>query len=94
MKFSGGENAALSRVHEYFWKRDLLSTYKKTRNGMVGADYSTKLSPWLATGCLSPRLLCEEVARNVTFFSIVCIVILKDNSDESYLSFGHVGEKI
>ncbi|XP_039166075.1 cryptochrome DASH, chloroplastic/mitochondrial isoform X4 [Eucalyptus grandis] len=63
MKFSGGENAALSRVHEYFWKRDLLSTYKKTRNGMVGADYSTKLSPWLATGCLSPCLLCEEVKR-------------------------------
>ncbi|XP_030475510.1 cryptochrome DASH, chloroplastic/mitochondrial isoform X1 [Syzygium oleosum] len=63
MKFSGGENAALSRVHEYFWKKDLLSTYKKTRNVMVGADYSTKLSPWLASGCLSPRLICEEVKR-------------------------------
>ncbi|KAF8036694.1 hypothetical protein BT93_C2413 [Corymbia citriodora subsp. variegata] len=63
MRFSGGESAALSRVHEYFWKKDLLSTYKKTRNGMVGADYSTKFSPWLASGCLSPRLLCEEVKR-------------------------------
>ncbi|KAL5699522.1 deoxyribodipyrimidine photo-lyase [Ranunculus cassubicifolius] len=59
----GGENAALSRVNEYFWKKDLLRVYKETRNGMLGADYSTKFSPWLASGCISPRLVHEEVTR-------------------------------
>ncbi|KAK9946172.1 hypothetical protein M0R45_011648 [Rubus argutus] len=63
MKFVGGENAALGRINEYFWNKDLLSIYKKTRNGMLGPDYSTKFSPWLASGSLSPRLVHEEVKR-------------------------------
>ncbi|PIN15927.1 Deoxyribodipyrimidine photolyase/cryptochrome [Handroanthus impetiginosus] len=63
MAFVGGESAALSRVHEYFWKKDLLRTYKVTRNGMLGPDYSTKFSPWLASGSLSPRFIYEEVKR-------------------------------
>uniref|UniRef100_A0A803N1B6 Cryptochrome DASH n=1 Tax=Chenopodium quinoa TaxID=63459 RepID=A0A803N1B6_CHEQI len=61
--FVGGESASLSRVHEYFWKQDLLKTYKETRNGMIGSEYSTKFSPWLASGSLSPRLIYEEVKR-------------------------------
>ncbi|TVU08434.1 hypothetical protein EJB05_41838, partial [Eragrostis curvula] len=63
MHFIGGENAALGRVHEYFWKKDQLKVYKETRNGMLGPDYSTKFSPWLASGSLSPRYICEEVKR-------------------------------
>ncbi|WOL13451.1 cryptochrome DASH, chloroplastic/mitochondrial [Canna indica] len=42
---------------------DLLKIYKETRNGMLGADYSTKFSPWLASGSLSPRYIYEEVKR-------------------------------
>nr|GMD04635.1 cryptochrome DASH, chloroplastic/mitochondrial [Ipomoea batatas] len=30
---------------------------------MLGPDYSTKFSPWLASGCLSPRLIHAEVKR-------------------------------
>ncbi|XP_011008670.1 PREDICTED: cryptochrome DASH, chloroplastic/mitochondrial [Populus euphratica] len=63
MRFLGGETAALSRVHEYFWKKDFLKIYKETRNGMLGPDYSTKFSPWLASGSLSPRFIYEEVKR-------------------------------
>ncbi|KAI4379841.1 hypothetical protein MLD38_006085 [Melastoma candidum] len=59
----GGESAALSRVEEYFWMKDLLRTYKVTRNGMLGTDYSTKFSMWLATGCISSRFIHEEVLR-------------------------------
>ncbi|WOL13450.1 hypothetical protein Cni_G22220 [Canna indica] len=44
-------------------KLDLLKIYKETRNGMLGADYSTKFSPWLASGSLSPRYIYEEVKR-------------------------------
>ncbi|XP_044463973.1 cryptochrome DASH, chloroplastic/mitochondrial [Mangifera indica] len=63
MKFIGGESAAVGRVHEYFWKKDLLRVYKETRNGMLGPDYSTKFSPWLASGSLSPRYIYEEIKR-------------------------------
>ncbi|XP_052200781.1 cryptochrome DASH, chloroplastic/mitochondrial isoform X2 [Diospyros lotus] len=59
IRFVGGESAAVSRVHEYLWKK----IYKETRNGMLGPDYSTKFSPWLASGSLSPRFIYEEVKR-------------------------------
>jgi deoxyribodipyrimidine photo-lyase len=47
----------------YLWDKDLIADYFNTRNGMVGGDYSTKFSPWLAAGCLSPRRVHHEVRR-------------------------------
>ena len=40
-----------------------LRVYFETRNGMIGADYSSKFSAWLAHGCLSPRYIHAEVKR-------------------------------
>ena len=53
--FAGGETAGKSRVTDYFFTEDRLKTYFDTRNGMIGTGYSTKFSPYLALGCLSPR---------------------------------------
>ena len=61
LAFQGGETAGLARLQDYFWHGDRLKNYKETRNGMVGADYSSKFSPWLALGGLSPRLIYQEV---------------------------------
>ncbi|NJM47750.1 MAG: DASH family cryptochrome [Alkalinema sp. RU_4_3] len=63
LSFKGGESAAIDRLQTYFWKNDCLKTYKETRNDMLGADYSSKFSPWLAMGCLSPRYVHGEVLR-------------------------------
>eukprot|EP00978_Attheya_sp_CCMP212_P022093 scaffold65450_cov49-Attheya_sp.AAC.1 len=63
MEFKGGETAALARVKDYIWDKDRLRIYFDTRNGMLGADYSTKFSPWLAHGCLSPRFVAQECRR-------------------------------
>ncbi|KTG08572.1 cryptochrome DASH [Haloprofundus marisrubri] len=63
LDFEGGETAGLQRLDEYVWERDCLREYKETRNGMVGADYSSKFSAWLNEGCLSPRRVHEEVKR-------------------------------
>ncbi|KAH0145165.1 cryptochrome, partial [Aureobasidium melanogenum] len=32
-----------------------MTTYKDTRNGLLGEDFSTKLSAWLALGCFTAR---------------------------------------
>lgn len=32
-------------------------------NGMLGPNYSSKFSPWLATGSLSPRYVYQEIRR-------------------------------
>jgi deoxyribodipyrimidine photo-lyase len=61
LEFKGGETAGLARLQDYFWQQDCLKTYKATRNGMLGANYSSKFSPWLALGCLSPRYIAAQV---------------------------------
>lgn len=63
LQFVGGETAANQRLNDYFWKQDLLKHYKETRNGLIGADYSSKFSPWLALGAISPRTIFEEVKK-------------------------------
>ena len=50
MIFKGGEDAALERLKHYFWQTEKLKIYKSTRNGLLGMDYSSKYSPWLAWG--------------------------------------------
>ncbi|PZV16582.1 MAG: cryptochrome DASH [Leptolyngbya sp.] len=66
LKFAGGETAGKARLDHYFWQQDCLKTYKETRNGMIGADYSSKFSAWLALGCLSPRYILEQVQKYET----------------------------
>lgn len=59
----GGASVGEQRLRSYIWELDRLRTYKETRNGMLAWDDSSKLSAWLATGCLSARRVYEEVKR-------------------------------
>lgn len=61
--FIGGEDAGLKQLNDYIWEKDLLKSYKETRNGSLGWDYSSKLSPWLAVGALSPKTIYSEVKK-------------------------------
>jgi deoxyribodipyrimidine photo-lyase len=63
LRYEGGESAGLSRLHNYIWKKDLLKDYKETRNGLLGDEYSSKFSAWLAIGALSPRTVYEEIKK-------------------------------
>mgnify|MGYP006278006497 CR=1 FL=1 len=63
ISFTGGEDAGLRRLNEYIWESGNILTYKKTRNGLLGKDYSTKFSAWLADGSLSPKKVIAEVNR-------------------------------
>ncbi len=59
--FIGGETKALERLNYYFNETKLILNYKETRNGLLGGDYSTKFSPWLALGCISPRYILHKL---------------------------------
>ncbi|MFM6954040.1 MAG: DASH family cryptochrome [Sphingobacteriaceae bacterium] len=63
LQFRGGESGGLKRMQEYFWEHDALKSYKITRNGLLGANYSSKFSPWIALGCLSPRKVYWEIKK-------------------------------
>ncbi len=58
--FEGGEQHGLTHSERYFQSK-LASSYKDTRNGLDGMDYSTKFSPWLANGSLSVRQLVRSL---------------------------------
>lgn len=58
-----GEYAAQAHLHHYLWETDRLNTYKDTRNDLLGDSFSTRLSPWLAQGCLSPRQVYAHLRR-------------------------------
>ena len=59
--FEGGESKAWERLNYYFYKKKLLSYYKKTRNGLLGDDYSSKFSPYLAFGNISAKSIQHEI---------------------------------
>ncbi|KAJ1425310.1 DNA photolyase, FAD-binding/Cryptochrome, partial [Ochromonadaceae sp. CCMP2298] len=63
MAFQGGEDAALGRLQQWMFRDDNLKDYFEMRNGMLGEAYSSKLSPWLAAGCISPRQIYHAAKR-------------------------------
>ncbi len=61
--YKGGESEGLERLNHYLWNSKAVTTYKNTRNQLIGADYSSKFSAWLSLGCISPRKIYHELKR-------------------------------
>jgi len=59
--FEGGESEALKRLDYYFFETKKLGFYKKTRNGLIGTDFSSKFSPWLANGSISAKTIYLKI---------------------------------
>ena len=58
--FIGGEVQAQAHINQYFERR-LVDSYKQTRNQLIGMDYSSKFSPWLALGSCSARSITKKL---------------------------------
>merc|ERR1711988_796555 len=63
MVWEGGEEAAWARLQKWMFDDDHLKDYRDIQNGMVGEEYSSKLSPWIARGCISVRRIRQEALR-------------------------------
>lgn len=61
--FDGGFIEGEDRIEEYIWRWKGLEEYQETRTESGRHNSSTKLSPWLALGCISPRCLYSNVKR-------------------------------
>jgi deoxyribodipyrimidine photo-lyase len=59
--FAGGAQEAHRHLDQYFHQTKLIHQYKETRNQLIGVDYSSKLSPWLANGAISARSVFSEL---------------------------------
>lgn len=65
-RFKGGEAAGLAHLSDWFSDQRAYH-YKATRNGLTGIDFSSKFSPWLATGAISARQIyacCRRYAAS------------------------------
>ncbi len=69
VSFNGGETEGINRLHHYLTGTHAIATYKQSRNGMIGSDYSSKFSAWLAMGCLSPSLIYHEIKKYESQFT-------------------------
>ncbi len=81
----GGETEALKRLAYYTHESELLTSYKWTRNRSLGLDYSSKLSPYLALGAMSPRKIYREVKayeqtikKNISTWWLIFEVVWRD----------------
>ena len=94
--FQGGSQAADERLNHYFWTTKKLSYYKKTRNGLVGTDYSSKFSPWLANGSISAKSIYwtvkdyeHDVAKNQSTYWLIFELIWRDYFKYVSLRYGN-----
>ncbi|MEZ5044375.1 MAG: DASH family cryptochrome [Saprospiraceae bacterium] len=63
LAFKGGETEGLKRLHYFIWETKAIRTYKETRNELLGVSYSSRFSAWLSQGCLSPKMIYQEIKR-------------------------------
>ncbi|MFS1466107.1 DASH family cryptochrome [Vibrio lentus] len=61
-EYLGGEDAGLAHLDNYF-SHDYALNYKQTRNAFDGIENSTKFSPWLALGCVSPKTIYRHLKQ-------------------------------
>lgn len=58
--FHGGSSTGHERIAHLITSGSMTG-YKSTRNGLLGADFSTKLSAWLALGCITARQVQQKL---------------------------------
>jgi deoxyribodipyrimidine photo-lyase len=63
LEFKGGETAALARLSTYFGKERYLDDFVDSRYELRGTYVASRLSSWLALGCLSPKQVYVELKK-------------------------------
>jgi deoxyribodipyrimidine photolyase len=77
----GGESEALNRLKSFV--ADATAGAKKVADNLNGANFSCKISPWLAMGCLSPRRMYEDLAASGGARAITASAAQKSPSEDS-----------
>ncbi|KAK9726325.1 hypothetical protein RND81_05G206100 [Saponaria officinalis] len=63
----GGETEALQRLQKFAAECKAQPPKSKDgTNSIYGANFSCKISPWLAMGCLSPRHMFDEIKKTAS----------------------------
>lgn len=63
LTYRGGETAALQRLQKFLWETEAVADYCQNRSNLQGQMKSSHFSPWLAQGCLSPKMVYGELKK-------------------------------
>ena len=92
----GGEDEAIKRLNYYTFETELLTGYRWTRNKSLGLDYSSKFSPYLALGCISPRYIYEtvkeyenKIKKNASTWWLIFEIVWRDYFTFKQMRFGN-----
>eukprot|EP00252_Welwitschia_mirabilis_P014724 TRINITY_DN3256_c0_g1_i1.p1 TRINITY_DN3256_c0_g1~~TRINITY_DN3256_c0_g1_i1.p1 ORF type:complete len:495 (-),score=93.38 TRINITY_DN3256_c0_g1_i1:543-2027(-) len=86
----GGESEALQRLKMFASEcrkppndssKDVSSS--SSRESLYGANFSCKISPWLAMGCLSPRFIFEELMKGTNMPHFASLKSFSRNSSDN-----------
>ncbi|XP_019056289.1 PREDICTED: blue-light photoreceptor PHR2-like, partial [Tarenaya hassleriana] len=61
----GGETEAMERIQNFAAECKAQSKGNNS-NSVYGSNFSCKISPWLAMGCISPRSMFDELKKTVS----------------------------
>ncbi|KAK4199782.1 putative mitochondrial cryptochrome DASH precursor [Triangularia verruculosa] len=94
--YKGGEAGAHERLN-HFILSGAASSYKATRNGLLGTEFSTKLSAFLAQGCITARqvhatLDAFERGTDARFKDVKGFGAYKDKEDATEVAEGDKSE--
>ncbi len=59
--FLGGEEEGIKKLKDYVWSDSGLRKFRTKDNFVSDPLFSSKLSPWLSQGCLSPKMVYHEI---------------------------------
>ncbi|GAV66957.1 DNA_photolyase domain-containing protein/FAD_binding_7 domain-containing protein [Cephalotus follicularis] len=62
----GGETEALQRLKKFTADCQAQPPKGGSHDSIYGANFSCKISPWLAMGCISPRSMFDELKKTAT----------------------------
>lgn len=76
---AGGETEALQRLKKFAGECQA-QPHRGSKDGshdsIYGANFSCKISPWLAMGCLSPRFMFDELKKNANRYAVKYVFFL------------------
>lgn len=109
IRWVGGEKEAWQHLRKYIWEEGHIVHYKETRNGLLGKDFSSKVSAWLSAGNLTARQLYHEVkqfekqeVRNTSTYWLVFELLWRDyfrftamkEGNAFFKGMGHSGNEL
>ncbi|MEP7268701.1 MAG: DASH family cryptochrome [Saprospiraceae bacterium] len=68
--YKGGQEEGLKKLKEFIWSPEGLPKYRVKDRFIIQPMFSSELSPWLAHGCISPKMVYHEIKSYESIYGV------------------------